>query len=196
VPSDIKLDIGIIGKIGRCGIEMDSLILDDHQTKDLIKLCEFPDTFSYELLYRATRDGFKASDFHRLCDDHSGTFIVIKSQNNYIFGGYTSQTWNHCGGYKAFVDEFLFSLTNPSCKPTKHSTKDASYAIYCNLSYGPTFGGGHDIYICSDSNSGGGMYSNLGHSYNGSPDYFTGSQNFLTSEIEVFKVNKTNSNKV
>jgi hypothetical protein len=179
----------MVGKIGRRGIQMDSLILDDYQIDDLIELCEFPKTFSFKLLYRATRDGFKASDFHRLCDDHSGTLVVIKSQNNYIFGGYTSQTWNHTGSYKAFVDEFLFSLTNPSCKPTKHSIKNTSYAIRCNSSYGPTFGGGHDIYICSDSNSCAGSYSNLGHSYNGSANYFTGEKHFLTSEIEVFKFN-------
>jgi hypothetical protein len=185
----------MVGKIGRRGIQMDSLILDDYQIDDLIELCEFPKTFSFKLLYRATRDGFKASDFHRLCDDHSGTLVVIKSQNNYIFGGYTSQTWNHCGTHKTFVDEFLFSLTNPSSKPTKHNIKNISYAIYCNSSNGPAFGGG-DLFICSDSNSCANSRSVLGNCYNGSTNYFTGSKNFLTSEIEVFKVNKPNSNKV
>jgi hypothetical protein len=91
VPSEIKLDIGVIGKIGKCGTEMCSLILNDQQKNDLIELGEFPGTFCYELLYRTTRDGSKASDSPRLCDNHSVTLVVIKSQNNYIFGGYTSR---------------------------------------------------------------------------------------------------------
>jgi hypothetical protein len=69
-------------------------------------------------------------------------------------------------------DKFLFSLTNPSCKSIKHTIKKD----YCSSSRGPTFGGG--LYICSNSNSRTGSHSN------------TGERNFLTSEIEVFEVNK------
>ena len=45
------------------------------------------------LLYRGSRDGFKASDFHRLCDNKGETLVIIKSTDNYIFGGYTSINW-------------------------------------------------------------------------------------------------------
>jgi len=72
---------------------------------------------------------------------------------------------------------------------------NGTYAIYCNSSYGPTFGGGTDIYISSDSNSNQTSYSYFGHTYKHS-DYqcgtekaksiLAGSHNFQTLEIEVF----------
>ncbi|CAF1069178.1 unnamed protein product, partial [Brachionus calyciflorus] len=71
-------------------------------------------------------------------------------------------------------------------------------SINCNPSYGPTFGGGHDFYIASNSNSSNSSYSNLCHSYkhnaytNGTTQaqsFLAGSYNFLTAEIEVYAQN-------
>ncbi|KAK3749967.1 hypothetical protein QZH41_000265 [Actinostola sp. cb2023] len=46
------------------------------------------------LLYRGSRDGWKASTFHSNCDSFKGpTMVVIKSTGGYIFGGYTAQSW-------------------------------------------------------------------------------------------------------
>ena len=70
------------------------------------------------------------------------------------------------------------------------------YDIYCNPSYGPTFGGGHDIYVSSNANTTNGSYSNLGHSYkhpqyayrtNEAKSFLAGSFNFLLSEIEIYQ---------
>jgi hypothetical protein len=70
------------------------------------------------------------------------------------------------------------------------------YAIYCNPSYGATFGGGHDLYIFNNANSNQSSYSNLGATYQPPPGYqyntqqtqalFAGSKNFTPTEIEVF----------
>jgi hypothetical protein len=46
------------------------------------------------LLYRATRDGFTASAFHEKCDGKENTITIIKTNGNYVFGGYTSAKWN------------------------------------------------------------------------------------------------------
>jgi len=60
-------------------------------------------------------------------------------------------------------------------------------AILCISYYGPTFGGGHDIYISSGSNANQTSLSNFGSSY-----YHAGYQNgtvkgqSITLEIEVF----------
>jgi hypothetical protein len=48
-----------------------------------------------ELLYKGTRDGFKASKFHELCDNKGSTLTLIKSDQNKIFGGYTSVGWKN-----------------------------------------------------------------------------------------------------
>ena len=50
----------------------------------------------YVLLYRASRDGWSASNFHSCCDNKGPTVTVIKS-GNYIFGGYTEQPWENHG---------------------------------------------------------------------------------------------------
>jgi len=47
-------------------------------------------------------------------------------------------------------NSFLFSVN----KLTKHMVKKSNtHSIYCNTSYGPTFGGGHDLYISKDGNA-------------------------------------------
>ena len=51
------------------------------------------------------------------------------------------------------MESFLFSLVNPSgATQTKLPLKGTAnnYGIYCNSSYGPTFGGGHDLKIGTD----------------------------------------------
>ncbi len=68
-------------------------------------------------------------------------------------------------------------------------------AIYCKSTHGPTFGGGFDIHISSDSNFNQTSYSKYGHTYKHA-DYtagtekamsiLAGSKNFQTLEIEVF----------
>jgi hypothetical protein len=73
--------------------------------------------------------------------------------------------------------------------------QNGTYAIYCNPSYGPTFGCGHEIYISSSSNLNQKSFSYFGASFK-HPDYqfgteksrsiLAGSFQFLTLEIEVF----------
>ncbi len=72
---------------------------------------------------------------------------------------------------------------------------NTAYAIYCHSSYGPMFGGGHDILITSGSNANQTSYSNFGSHYKHADYQFqtekansilAGSHNFQTLEIEVF----------
>ena len=44
------------------------------------------------LLYRASRDGFAAECFHSRCDNNGPTVTIVKS-GEYIFGGFTTQSW-------------------------------------------------------------------------------------------------------
>ena len=90
----------------KCGYNVDSKILNEFY----IKCCEnwilnnntnnnnrnINNNIKWKLLYRATRDGFKSSEFHRRCD-HKGPTIVIINANDSIFGGYTTIAWNHDG---------------------------------------------------------------------------------------------------
>jgi hypothetical protein len=164
----------------------------------LIKLCEFDIKKEFKLLYRASRDGFSSNAFHSKCDNFPNTLTIIKVKDQpHIFGGYTEATWEG-QGYKQDPNAFIFSLVNGDNKPIKmKANQNIQNAIKCYSSYGPTFGGGHDFCISSDSTTNAKSYSNLGYSYqhpnyqynsNEAKSFLAGSPNFSTSEIEVFQV--------
>jgi hypothetical protein len=143
-----------------------SQILSDNQPSELLKLCEFSSNNKWTLLYKSTRDGFRAADFHSKCVDRNNTLTILKAHgSSYIFGGFTSIGWNSSGQYKSDLNAFLFSLTNKDNQPCKMRQLNANCSIYFNSGYGPTFGAGHDIYVCDNANVRAGSYTNLGHSY-------------------------------
>ena len=65
---------------------MDSIIMNADQQVQLVNLCEFPQDQKWELKYRASRDGFKGTDFHAKCNGIPNTLTVIKSTNGNIRG--------------------------------------------------------------------------------------------------------------
>ena len=88
--------------------------------------------------------GWKAKDFHDRCNGKGATLVVVKTDKGRIFGGYTSVSWESAGGvYKDDKSAFLFSVNNNRKYPITDSTK----AIKNYTSYGPLFGGGHDLAI-------------------------------------------------
>lgn len=101
---------------------------------------------SAKLLYSAKIDGDDSLTFHKLCDDIDlPTLIIIESTDGKIFGGFTKQSWDGNCIYKIDSDAFIFFLDEKQ----KAELTQKNYSIYCNPSYGPSFGGGHDIHICS-----------------------------------------------
>jgi len=186
-----KLEKSVLGRLVK---QIESIILSSEQMTELLNLCQFSPSQKWKLIYRATRDGFGAADFHSKCDSYQNSFVIIKSTNGNVFGGYTQQSWSS-NDWKTDPNAFLFSFIN------QHNTKvimkciEPSYAIGANISYGPIFGGGNDILICNNSNTSNGSYSNLGRSYkhpnyvhgsNEAKSFLAGSYNFLTTEIEVY----------
>jgi uncharacterized protein YjbI with pentapeptide repeats len=151
-----------------------------------------------ELLYRASRDGFKARDFHRLCDNKGATVTVIRSNEGYVFGGYADQSWNCSNDHVASSSALLFSLVRPASSvavklPLNGNANQT--AMYCDSSCGPTFGygGGHDIAVWDSANNFD-SDTTLGYSYtlpDGIEDgttFFTGARYFQASEVEVYRV--------
>ena len=45
------------------------------------------------LLYRGSKDGWAARDFHRLCDKKGPTVTLVKSSAGRISGGFTTVSW-------------------------------------------------------------------------------------------------------
>ena len=67
------------------------------------------------LLYRATADGKSPADFHRCCDKEGPTLLVIRS-GEYIFGGYTSKSWESPERMLSIVVLFLSLGEVTSCQ--------------------------------------------------------------------------------
>jgi len=120
---------------------------------------------NFKLIYRASRDGFQASNFHSKCDTYKCTLSIVNSNSgNKIFGGFVDGIdWTASGNYKSTAKAFLFSITDKMKYPIKSSTN--MYATMANQSYGPTYGGGHDFMLCDNCNTVNSSYSNFGHTY-------------------------------
>ena len=175
---------------------IDSILLTETKKGDecLNKIYEWTGGKDIELLYRGTRDGMSADVFHNKCNNKGPTISLFKNENGYIFGGYASIDWTCYNNYKSAPDSFIFTLTNMyNISPTKFPNSTSTCNIYDSSSYGPTFGGGHDIYIGFSSNHTLGFpytYADvLGKGYS----IFKGDNkngNFNLKEIEVFKLIK------
>lgn len=144
----------------------------------------------FKQIYRGTKDGMTANLFHKNCDNKGPTIVVIKSKTwGKIFGAFVDQAWTSKGSYINSTKTFLFSVTNKAKYELIDKNTHAQYGAYDNASYGPTFGGGHDIYL--NANFGTSNCSVNRYSYN-FPDAnsLVGSSQFMVEEIEVYSLSK------
>lgn len=126
-----------------------SAILTPAQAIELIKLCDFEFLTKFTLIYRASKNGFSAQDFHARCDQSQKTLTLIKVKNDddrfSIFGGYTEASWEQTGPighYKEDKNAFIFSLVNRENKPLKMKTSNPSKSIYVHKDLIVSFGAG------------------------------------------------------
>jgi hypothetical protein len=154
------------------------------------------------LLYRRSRDGANAYTFHNLSDNQGPTVVLFKTAYGTVFGGYNGISWNgNLYNYAGSDGNFLFNLTTGN--KANSGSYDPGEATYNAPYYGPTFGGGHDIYMSDDMSYG---YIAFGYSYQpfGGYSYYSDQANqalagpglqygqefgngFIT-EVEVYKV--------
>jgi uncharacterized coiled-coil protein SlyX len=184
----------------------ESLILSGLHARrtDSLIVSDFPAIFAefrgraFKLLWRGSRDGFGASQFHGRCDGHANTLTVVLDAEGNIFGGFTPVEWESPPKpkYKADGSEksFLFTLKNPhNIAPRRFALKPArkQKAILCDAKWGPYFG--HDMRVSDNCHANTSSYTNLGIYYTNSiglngMTVFTGSCFFQVKEIEVFEI--------
>ena len=178
----------------------DTLLCDDYQ----IRLNEFYGNAKqkWKLIYKATKDGFSAKDFHRCSDDKGPTMTIIQSQaSDYLFGGYAEISWGCDGKYHFDPAAFLFTLKNPhNIQPTKflRNPNERNSVGHADHS-GPLFGGvvitdgknSNDIWISDNANENQQSRCEFPSTYidttGKGETLFTGSKNFRVKEIEVYK---------
>ena len=139
---------------------------------------------NYRLLFRASENKYKASNFHSKCDGYNNTLTLVKTKNGKIFGGFTDAQWDQSSNYKSGSNGFIFSLDNNEI----YYNQNSNYNIYGVSGYGPYFGSG-DFYIsdnCRTNNSN----ESMGNSYenNGKKYPLTGYSNFLVEDYEVYQL--------
>ena len=140
------------GKIQKFKTLFDSVILMESKREDefLKKIYEWSGYKRMELLYRGTKDGVMAENFHKKCDNQGPTICLYKNNKGNIFGGYASISWENSGNGKPAPDSFLFTLTNiHNIEPTKFIKSNKKNGVYHYYSEGPVFGD-NDIYIDDD----------------------------------------------
>ena len=167
-----------------------TILENDYEKNLLIQFIEEQDSskkgkINTKLLFKATIDGDKSEDFHKKCDLMGSTITIVKSENGRRFGGYTSISWDKGkGNYFTEGINFLFSLDTRLL----YKNTSGTYHTYHNGSYGPTFGGGHDLYIANECLNNTSSYSSK-NCYGMTSSYeLNGEKNFKVLDYEVFKI--------
>jgi hypothetical protein len=154
----------------------------------------------WTLLYRGSRDGFAASNFHRKCDGRSHTLTIIETTKGFVFGGFTPVVWDSSNSYKADNTRrtFVFTAKNPrGSEGRKFLLANPTYAIYCGSGCGPTFGNGHDIVVGNACNANSGSSTKLGTAFTNDTgvddtQVLAGERFFMVKEIEAFLIEFVN----
>ena len=138
-----------------------------------------------KLLYRASRDSDKASEFHAKCDGKQNTVTFVKTIEGKKFGGFAQSAWNKSGSWINDNNVFVFSLNNYEC----YYYNNSGNMIYGNSSTGPYFGGGPDLVLnnCCFSNSS--SISQSSFDYKGKSYALNGtSSSFKVEDYEVYEL--------
>jgi len=128
-------------------------------------------------IYVASTDGDDSSDFHEKCDGKGPTVVIVETTTGNVFGGYTSVSWSRNNNWKRAPTSFLFQL-RPRFSHFAMRKSDDRHATFHHQSNGPTFGGGHDLYIASGALSyshsyvNGNTYKANGYTLNDGTQYF------------------------
>ena len=67
----------------------------------------------WTLCYRASLHGWTSQDFHRQCDAHAPTVVLVKVEN-WIFGGFTDQTWQGKDHFSNFYNISIYMVNTRS----------------------------------------------------------------------------------
>ena len=176
-------------------IEEDSVVFIENRLRQI-----FPNIdFNYNLVYRATEDGDRSSDFHKRCDKIGPNITFVKTRNGYVFGGFTVKNWEHLkrdininkpnlGSASRDPKAFGFSVNYQKIYENQRKNE---FAIWCNRNYGPTFKNNFFQILDKALEKGGYCSSRNNSHFGGQNSDFEingGESKFAIYEIEVFEL--------
>ncbi len=118
--------------------------------------------------------------------------VIVRSTTGHTFGAYASAPWTSANSMTNVGGCFLFLVENPhNDAPTCFDCTKTAAAMYCYPSYGPTFGGSHDMSLFPGGDAGQ-SHTNFPGSYADTlgrgKATFTGACNFTPEDYEVWAV--------
>lgn len=159
-----------------------------------------------KLIFKASRDGFKALEFHTKCENISPSIVVVKTEFGSLIGGYTEMPWEASNEFYFIKEDktkttFLFSFD----LHTKLVPKDYKYCISYSKKSGPIFGCKYtknyapmlsasytpDLEIVNECNTRRCNYFDIGKNFifQGTKEDFFGSKGpFKIEDYELYKV--------
>ena len=109
--------------INKKNIFPSSKIIDNKQWEIIKDWINPNEKINFNLIFIKSRDGSNVSDFHKFCDNKGKIILLIETNNNLKFGGYTPLDFDTSGQGKNDDNSFLFSITNNK-KYTKKNKKN------------------------------------------------------------------------
>jgi len=161
--------------------------------------------------FRASRDGFNSYILKSQCAGKI-TMLIARSTSGYFFGAWSDVTFENRNMWGSSRYNWLWRF-NPGTTTLQQATIPSNWgnAVYDYATYGPTYGGGHDLYFntgLTGSSSGqstyvpgtsGGSSSSSGlaagcsgggggggSSWSFSSSALTGSSSFSVSDLEMY----------
>jgi len=203
--TSFNLSSNLKGKINEKNIDIDSIIIiKEYTNEDYFLFSKIKKVFpsnkilKFNLIYRATRDGDTSKNFHSKCDFIGPNIILIKTKEDYIFGGFTTKSWKHLfkdinkdepevGTELKDEKAFCFSINE---KKIYNNGKPNEPVIYCNNNYGPVFK--NYFKILNECLKNGGLCGKIEESnFEGQEkDYEIngGKEKFDIEELEIFQI--------
>ena len=170
-----------------------SVILNDEEKIILSEWVDPKKPLKFNLVFSTKIDrDYNATKFQSNCDGVSPTITIVMDTSGNKFGGYTTSSWAEpCTGnnYARDTDAFIFNLS----KKLKYIQPDkfGKNSIYTRKDYGPTLGGGHNLYIANGCNGNSSSYTSVSQDYKTDNKKLlnnSGSTSFQVSNYEVYRV--------
>ena len=140
-----------------------------------------------DLLFCSDLDGDNILTYHNKCDKIPNTLTIIKTKDNFIFGGFTTNFFESSPyTWKEDENSFIFSINLKK----KFYPKDKKKAILSVKYMGPTFGDGYDVYLHDKFLSEEQKYYNIkDNTYNLKKYELTnGNKSYIINKVEVWKI--------
>lgn len=164
---------------------------------DILRIITLFEVRELKLLYRASVNGFGAKNFHQCCDNKGPTIIIIKSNHNRIFGGFTDIDWTTPEKHKQVMgrgNTFVFTFQKDKFGiRSLHRMKcvQGHYEVSHYPEGGPCFGSNEFLMLHGGQSGQTLPYSiskNKTRKAGSDALYIAGSEFFNVVELEVYSV--------